>query len=80
MVCISRVDFSDCQIHIIQIIKLDQSSHRGYEGRHAALHAMGRHGEAFQAFRMMMLKLEQSPDPRIRGKLLDLMGLVKSFD
>jgi hypothetical protein len=55
--------------HTIQIIELDPSSHRGYEGKHAALHGMGRYSEAFEAFRMMLSKLKQSPDPQIRGKL-----------
>ena len=56
-------------IHTIQAIKLDPSSHSGYEGKHAALHGMGRHSEALEAFRTMLSKLEQSPDPQIRGKL-----------
>ena len=55
--------------HTIQIIELDPSSHRGYEGKHAALHGMRRYSEAFEAFRMMLSMLEQSPDPQIRGKL-----------
>ena len=55
-------------IHTIQVIELDPSSHRGYEGKHAALHGMERYTEAFEAFRMMLSKLEQSPDPKIRGK------------
>ncbi|KAI9571633.1 hypothetical protein HD554DRAFT_2302552 [Boletus coccyginus] len=49
-----------------EVIKLDPSSHRGYEGRHAALHGMERHDEAFKAFRIMLSKLEQSPDSQIR--------------
>ena len=56
-------------IHAIQVIERDPSFHRGYEGRHAALHGMGRYSEAFEAFRMMLSKLEQSSDPQIRGKL-----------
>ena len=55
-------------IHTIQVIELDPSFHRGYEGKHAALHGMERYTEAFEAFRMMLSKLEQSPDPQIRGK------------
>ena len=51
-----------------QVIELDPSSHRGYEGKLAALHGMGRYGEAFEAFSMMLSRLEQSPDPHIRGK------------
>ncbi|KAI9571632.1 hypothetical protein HD554DRAFT_2186546 [Boletus coccyginus] len=29
---------------------------------------MGRHGEAFEAFKMMLSKLEQSPDPKVRER------------
>ncbi|KAI9571647.1 hypothetical protein HD554DRAFT_1800612 [Boletus coccyginus] len=49
-----------------EIIGLDPSSHRGYGGKYAALHGMGRYGEAFEAFRTMVSKLEKSPDPQIR--------------
>jgi len=55
-------------MHTIQVIEVDPSSHRGYEGKHAALHSMGRYGEAFEAFRTMLSKLTQSSDPQIRGK------------
>ncbi|KAI9455058.1 hypothetical protein HD554DRAFT_299377 [Boletus coccyginus] len=47
-------------------IELDPSFHRGYERKHAALHGMGRYSEAFEAFRVMLSTLEQSPDPHIR--------------
>ncbi|KAI9455067.1 hypothetical protein HD554DRAFT_298454 [Boletus coccyginus] len=49
----------------IEDVELDPSSHKGYERKHAALHAMGQYDEAFEAFRVMLSKLEQSPDPRI---------------
>jgi len=52
-----------------QDIELDPSSHMGYERKHAALHAMGRRGEAFEAFKMMLSTLEQSSDSHIRSKL-----------
>jgi len=51
-----------------QDIELDPSSHTGYERRYAALHGMGRHREALEAFRVMLSRLEQSPDPHVRGK------------
>jgi hypothetical protein len=56
-------------IHTIQDIELDPLSHRGYEGKHAALHGMGRYSEAFEVFKMMLSILDQSPDPQIRSKL-----------
>ncbi|KAI9571793.1 hypothetical protein HD554DRAFT_1824610 [Boletus coccyginus] len=49
-----------------EVIELDPSSHTGYEGKHVALHAMGRHNDAFEAFRGMLSMLEQSSDPNIR--------------
>jgi len=52
-----------------QNIELDPSSHTGYERKHAALCAIGRHSEAFEAFRVMLSRLEQSPNPHIRGEL-----------
>jgi len=55
-------------MHTIQVIEVDLSSHRGYKGKHAGLHSMGRHGEAFEAFRMMLSKLTQSSDPQNQGK------------
>jgi hypothetical protein len=54
-------------IHTIQAIELGPSSHNGYERKHAALHGMGRHSEAFEAFKTMISRLEESPDPHIRG-------------
>ena len=51
-----------------QVIKLDPSSHRGYEQRHAALHGAKRHAEAVEAFDTMLFKLEESPDDRVRGE------------
>ena len=56
-------------VYAVQVIELDPLSHSGYEGKHAALHGVGHHSEAFEAFRMMLSKLEQSSDPQIRSKL-----------
>ena len=50
-----------------QVIELDPLSHTGYEGKHAVLHGMKEYSEAFKAFRMMLSRLEQSPDPQVRG-------------
>ncbi|KAF8550639.1 hypothetical protein OG21DRAFT_1487620 [Imleria badia] len=51
-----------------EVVKLNPSSHRGYQEMHVALHDMGRHSEAFKAFRTMLSKLEQSSDPQIHGE------------
>lgn len=50
----------------MQIIKLDSSSHVGYEMRHAALHGARRHGEAVEAFDGMLSKVASSPNVEIR--------------
>lgn len=54
-------------IHPIQVIELDPSCYKGYQRKHAALYGMGLHSEAFKAFSVMLSKLDQSPDPHIRG-------------
>ena len=80
MDCISRHIRRASVIHTIQAIELYPSSHGGYEAKHAALHGMGRHSEAFEAFEVMLSNLEQSPDPRIRGELLCHYWGQQSFD
>jgi hypothetical protein len=80
MDCISRRTKWTSVIHTIQVIELDPLSHRGYEEKHTALHGMGRHSEAFEAFRVMLSKLELSPDPQIRGKLFCQYCRQQSFD
>ncbi|KAI9567128.1 hypothetical protein HD554DRAFT_2220333 [Boletus coccyginus] len=50
----------------IQDNELGPLSHTGYQRKHAALHAMGRYSEAFDAFRTMLSILEQSPHSHIR--------------
>ena len=67
MDCISRQIKWALVMHIIQAIELDPSSHNGYERKHTALHGMKRHSEAFEAFTTMISRLEESPDPHIRG-------------
>ncbi|KAI9566729.1 hypothetical protein HD554DRAFT_2174161 [Boletus coccyginus] len=62
------------------VIELDALSHRGYEGKHIALHGLARHGPAFEALRMMFSKPEQSPDPQIRGCLHDKTQQAPAFE
>ncbi|KAF8545902.1 hypothetical protein OG21DRAFT_1451345 [Imleria badia] len=49
-----------------EVIEVNPSSHTGYQEKHDALNGMGRHSEGLEAFRAMLSKLEQSPDPQIR--------------
>ena len=50
-----------------QAIKLDPSSPLGFERKHAALHGKSNHDGALDAYKKMLLKVSQSPDPLIRG-------------
>ncbi|KAG1743006.1 hypothetical protein EDB19DRAFT_1850017 [Suillus lakei] len=47
-------------------IELNPSSHCGYELKHAALHGAQHYDEAIEAFCIMLSKLDDAPDPRIR--------------
>ncbi|KAF8546247.1 hypothetical protein OG21DRAFT_1518257 [Imleria badia] len=49
-----------------EVIKLDPSSHRGYERKHAALHGAEDYGEAINAILRTLSKIESSPDEEIR--------------
>ncbi|KAF8550383.1 hypothetical protein OG21DRAFT_1514089 [Imleria badia] len=49
-----------------EAITLDPSCYQGYEKRHAALHGSKRYAEAFEAFKVMLTNIEQSPDPHVR--------------
>ncbi|KAG8214228.1 hypothetical protein J3R82DRAFT_11026 [Butyriboletus roseoflavus] len=63
-----------------EIINLDESSFRGYEVRHAALHGARRHAEAVEAFRTMLEKIEQSPYEDIRecrGRYFDAKPTIR---
>ena len=51
---------------------LDPSSPWGYERKHTALHGAGRYDDAIATFETMLLKISQSPDPKIRGESIDI--------
>lgn len=53
-----------------QVIKLDPSSHRGYEMRYAALHGAGDYDEAIDAVLCMLSNIESSPNEGIRRTYL----------
>ncbi|KAG2367127.1 hypothetical protein BDR07DRAFT_1272937 [Suillus spraguei] len=50
-----------------KVIELDPSSHLGYELKHAALLGAQRYDDAFEAFTMMLSKLDDATDPQIRS-------------
>ena len=56
------------------MIKLDPSSHLGYEQKHAALHGAKRCAEAVGAFDTMLSKIKISPDARVRGELFVIIN------
>ena len=45
-------------------------SYKGYERKHGALHGAERYSEAFKTFKMMLSKVEESPDPQVHGRSL----------
>ena len=51
-----------------QVIELNPSSYRGYELKHAALHGAQCYDEAVEAFKIMISKMDHSPDPQIQRK------------
>ena len=51
-----------------QVIKFDLSSLLGYEKKHEALRGLGRHDDAIDTFKVMLLKMSESSDPEIRGE------------
>jgi hypothetical protein len=50
-------------------VELKPSSYVGYELKHEALQGARRYGEAVQAFKIMLSKLDVSQDARIQRKL-----------
>ena len=51
------------------MIELDPSSPWGYETKHAALHKVGDYDNAIAAFKEMLSKMTESPDPDIQSEL-----------
>ena len=52
-----------------QAIAVDPSSPWGYQTKRTALHGAGRYDDAIQVFETMLIKMDDSPDPEIRGEL-----------
>ena len=49
-----------------QVITLDPSSPWGYERKHAALHEAADYDKAIEAFKAMLMRMAESPDPNIQ--------------
>ena len=62
--------------HHRQIITLDPSSPWGYERKYGALHKAGRYDDAIATFETMLLKISQSPDPKVRGEYIDIVPML----
>ena len=70
-VCCVVFDSSLLTRHLhTQVIKLDPSSHRGYERKYMALHGAEDYGEANNALIHMLSIIENSPDEEIRRTYL----------
>jgi hypothetical protein len=52
-----------------QVIELNPSGYLGYQLKHEALHGAHCYDEAIEAFQIMLLKLDEAPDPQIQSKL-----------
>ena len=52
-----------------QAIAVDPSSPWGYQTKRTALHGAGHYDDAIEAFETMLVKMDESPDPQIRGAL-----------
>ncbi|KAG2346916.1 WD40 repeat-like protein [Suillus weaverae] len=62
------------------VIELNPSSYRGYELKHAALHGAQRYDEAIEAFHIMLSKLDDAPDPRIRQLRQQYVSPSEAYD
>lgn len=62
----------------VKVIVLKPSSYLGYQLKYAALHGAHRYDEAIEAFEIMLSKLDDAPDTRLRSKL-QTMYLLRCF-
>ncbi|KAG2147807.1 uncharacterized protein EDB93DRAFT_1328365 [Suillus bovinus] len=58
--------WEDALLDAHKVIELNPSSHVGYQLTHIALHGAKRYDAAIKAFKTMLSKLDDSPDPQIR--------------
>ena len=65
-------------MHYQQVIKLNPLLPWGYELKHVALHKAGDYNNTISAFKEMLLKMEQSPDPDIHCEFV-LMVTVRTI-
>ncbi|KAG2142871.1 uncharacterized protein EDB93DRAFT_1252134 [Suillus bovinus] len=58
--------WEDALLDAHKVTELNPSSHVGYQLTHTALRGAERYDEAINAFKIMLSKLDESPDPQIR--------------
>ncbi|KAG1789035.1 uncharacterized protein HD556DRAFT_828571 [Suillus plorans] len=61
-----RNSYAEALSDVEQVIKLNPSSHIGYQLKHEALYGVHRYDEAVVTFNIMLSKLEDAPDTQIR--------------
>ncbi|KAG2353418.1 WD40-repeat-containing domain protein [Suillus spraguei] len=61
--------YAEALLDADKVIELNPSSHLGYELKHAALRGVQRYDDAFEAFTIMLSKLDDAPDLQIRQLL-----------
>ncbi|KAG1786305.1 quinon protein alcohol dehydrogenase-like superfamily [Suillus plorans] len=59
--------WDDALLDAEKVIELDPSSYSGYQLKHAVLHGAHRYDEAIEAFKIMLSKLENTPDTETRN-------------
>jgi hypothetical protein len=64
---VSHLVVFDAHFGDTQVIELNPSSYFGYQLKYAAFHGAHRYDEAIEAFKIMLSKLENSPDSQTRS-------------
>ncbi|KAG1789521.1 heterokaryon incompatibility protein-domain-containing protein [Suillus plorans] len=63
---LAKMLWTEALLDARKVIELDPSSHVGYELMHTALRGAQRYNEAIEAFKIMLSKLDDSPEAQIR--------------
>ncbi|KAG1888599.1 hypothetical protein F4604DRAFT_2024111 [Suillus subluteus] len=58
--------WEDALLDAEKVIELNPSDYLGYQLKHEALHGAQCYDEAIEAFQIMLLKLDEAPDPQIQ--------------
>ncbi|KAG2143535.1 uncharacterized protein EDB93DRAFT_1251951 [Suillus bovinus] len=76
---LEKMLWEDALLDAQKVAELNPSSHIAYQLTHAALRGMQRYDEAIEAFKMMLSKLDDSPEVQIQGVLCDRPAQINAF-